>query len=58
MVYSRETAAEITIVANATTYNAQVDRLICFVTKQGKATIWLQTRAEKGIGYELGTGFD
>ena len=39
VVYSRETAAAITIVANSTTYDAKVARLTCFVDKQGKATI-------------------
>ena len=41
IVYSRETAAVITIVANTTTYNAYVTRLTCFDEKQGKATIQL-----------------
>ena len=39
MVYSRETAAAITIVANSTAYDAQVVRLTCFIDRQGKATI-------------------
>ena len=45
MVYSRETAAVIAIVANA-----QFSRLTCFVEKQGNASIQLGTRAEKGPG--------
>ena len=38
VVYSRETAAAITIVANSTSYDAQVARLTCFIEKQDKAT--------------------
>ena len=39
VVYSRETATVITIVANSTTYDARVAQFTCFVYKQGKATI-------------------
>ena len=57
MVHSRETAAALTIVANSTIYDAQVARLTCLKVKQQTGS-GLQTRAEKGTGYELGTGLE
>ena len=51
MVYSRETAAVISNSStNTTTYDAQFARLTCFAEKQGKATMRLRTKAEKGTG--------
>ena len=57
MVYSRETAAAITIVANSTTYDAQFARLTCFVDKQSNATIWHAAAYEPEPRKELVTSW-
>ena len=67
MVYNRETAAVITIVANST-YNAQFARITCFIEKQDKATIqqwamnesrernWLATSWEQALVIDTALG--
>ena len=58
VVYSRETTAAITIVANSTTYDAKVTRLTCFVDKQGKATIRQRPTNQSRVRSELVTSWE